>query len=107
MRSRAPVFLVAAGLLLALLGATRAHAANDLGDPALAQAKAVFGEAEKQYALGRFEEALKHFERAFELKPLPEFLFNIGQCHRNLGHWERANFFFQGYLNRVPKARNR
>src|SRR6185503_12674691 len=36
--------------------------------------------------------------RAYELYPAPAFLFNIGQCHKNLKNYERAIFFFEGYL---------
>ena len=73
----------------------------------LAAAKESFDQAEKSYALGKFGDALRQYERAFDLKPLPAFLFNIGQCHRNLGNWERASFFYNGYLSRDPKAKNR
>jgi len=100
---------VQVALMVAVLGAAppplRAEDSPAAVTP-LDDAKAVFAEAEKAYGLGRFEEALRGFERAYELLPLPGFLFNIGQCHRNLGNWERASFFYQGYLSRQPKAAN-
>jgi hypothetical protein len=34
-------------------------------------------------------------------------LFNIGQCYRELGNYERASFFLRGYLHEIPKAKNR
>src|SRR4051812_24080106 len=88
-------------LLLLLAPAARANDAD------LDKAKEIYGQAEKEYQLGRFDDALKLYQQAFEAKPLPGFLFNIGQCHRNLGNWERASFFYQGYLAREPKAKNR
>jgi tetratricopeptide (TPR) repeat protein len=76
-------------------------------DPALAEAKALFGEAQGLYDLGRFDEALEVYSRAYEVKPLPAFLFNIAQCHRNLENWERAVFFFRRFLEAKPDTPNR
>ena len=69
-------------------------------------AKHAFEQAEVHYKLGRFAQALSGYSRAYELAPLPGFLFNIGQCHRQLGHHERAVFFFRGYLREKPRAKN-
>lgn len=76
-------------------------------DPATQKAHELFEHAEALYALTRYDEALAEYERAFETKPLPGFLFNIGQCHRNLGHWSKAAHFYREYLDRDPEARNR
>jgi len=46
-------------------------------------------------------------QQAFEEYPLPEFLFNIGQCHRNLGSYDQAIFSFRKYLRLKPDAENR
>ena len=89
------------------LVAGRAGAQTPASDPATEQARVAYGEAEKAFALGHFEDALKGYERAYELKPLPAFLYNIGQCQKHLGHWERASYFFQGYLARETKVKNR
>jgi tetratricopeptide (TPR) repeat protein len=66
------------------------------------EAKAHFEEAEKNYRLGRFDEALSGYSRAYELMAAPDFLFNIGQCHRNLGDLEKAVFYFEQYVRDVP-----
>ncbi|MCB9559468.1 MAG: tetratricopeptide repeat protein [Kofleriaceae bacterium] len=66
-----------------------------------------YQQGEKLFALGRFDEALVAYEAAFEAKPLPGFLFNIGQCHRNLGDLESAIFSFRKYLKLDPDADNR
>ena len=60
-----------------------------------------------EYDTGKFEQSLKDAVDAFELDPLPAFLYNIAQCHRALHHWEKAEFFYHRYLAHVPKARNR
>lgn len=49
------------------------------------------------YDLGRFPEALEKFSEAYRLDPRPAFLFNIAQCHRHLGQWEKAAFFYRRY----------
>lgn len=81
-----------------------------LGGDALAntkKAKAAFKKGQLHYKLGRFPEALEEFSKAYEHQPLAAFLFNIGQCHRQLGNHERAVFFFEGYLRESPEAKNR
>jgi tetratricopeptide (TPR) repeat protein len=95
--------------LLAVLLATLAAAPPALagGDDADKRARAHFRRAETHFAVGRFKEALAEYEQAFEARPLPGFLFNIGQCHRNLGHLEEAIFSFKKYLRLKPDAKDR
>jgi tetratricopeptide (TPR) repeat protein len=71
------------------------------------EARKHFDEGERHFRLGRFADALAAYSRAYEVAPLPGFLFNIGQCHRMLGNHERAVFFYQGYLREKPDAKNR
>jgi tetratricopeptide (TPR) repeat protein len=59
------------------------------------------------YDLKDFEKALREAEQAYRLYPLAQILYNIGQCHRALQHWERAAFFYQRYLTKLPDAPNR
>jgi len=70
------------------------------------RAKALFDRAEKAYYLGRFREALALYSKAYDTLPLPGFLFNIGQCHRMLKQYEKAIFFYKGYLQ-ASDASNR
>jgi tetratricopeptide (TPR) repeat protein len=72
-----------------------------------AKAKELFGQAEVHYAVGRFEEALKDYSKAYELARLPGFLFNIGQCYRELKDYDRAALFYESYLREKPDAKNR
>ena len=57
-----------------------------------------FQRAEKFFEVGRFKKALEHYRRAYELYRAPALLFNMGQCHRNLGDKEKALFFYKRYL---------
>jgi tetratricopeptide (TPR) repeat protein len=106
-------------LLLSLamaLAATPAVAGPDARPPdarpdatpeTIAEARRIHDGATASYKLGKFEEALTGYSAAYQLYPAPAFLFNIAQCHFQLKQWERAEFFFGGYLREVPNAPNR
>ena len=66
--------------LLLLAWAPQAHAV----DAQLEEARQAFEQAEKSYALGKFDDALKLYEHAYDLKPLPGFLF-IGATFPSVG----------------------
>ena len=76
-------------------------------DAAMRSAKRHYERGQKLFALQKFEEALDQFQKAFDAKPIPDFLFNIGQCHRNLGDYDAAIFSFKRYLKLDPEASNR
>lgn len=70
-------------------------------------ARTLFADGQKAYDLGEFDRALTLYSDAYKLKPLPGFLFNIGQCHKQLGNFERAAFFFGRFVdNSKPEAAN-
>jgi tetratricopeptide (TPR) repeat protein len=97
------VLLAAGGAALPLLAtATPAIAADPRED-----AKALSKRAGTAFKVARFQEALDLYTQAYERFPAPALLFNLGQCNKNLGHYERALFFFQGYLRDKPDAANR
>jgi tetratricopeptide (TPR) repeat protein len=89
---------------LAVVAAHSPAAAAVAGDR---PGRALFEQAETKFNLGRFEEALADYQAAYEVEPLPAFLFNIAQCHRNLGDYERAKFFFRRYTTLDPRSPNR
>ena len=108
--SRLVAWLLCLAAVLATPGAAPPYARaqkHEGQDSSTRLAKQHFYRGEKLFALGRFDDALAEYEAAFEAKPLPEFLFNIGQCHRNLGSYEKAIFSFRLYLSKQPEARNR
>ena len=98
---------LAVSLILAVTVAAPGTRTAHAEDAATKQAKEHFFKGEKLFALGRFEAARDEYEAAFEAKPLPEFLYNIGQCHRNLGDYESAIFSFRKYIKLKPDANNR
>lgn len=94
-RSMLPL-LVAVALAVSPLSARAASA--DAGSQVESQARAKFSEGNLSYDLGEFQKALDAYSEAYRLMPLPGFLFNIAQCHRQLGRPERAGFFYRRYL---------
>jgi tetratricopeptide (TPR) repeat protein len=76
-------------------------------DPATRAARRHYERGEKLFALGKFDEALEEYQTAFDAKPLPGFLYNIGQCYRNLADYDQAIFSFKKYLKLEPEASNK
>jgi len=94
-------------LLLAMIAVALAAHSAAADDPATRDARRHFERGEKLYALTRFSEALDEYQKAFDAKPIPDFLFNIGQCYRNLGDYDSAIFSYRKYLTLAPDAPNR
>jgi tetratricopeptide (TPR) repeat protein len=84
-----------------------------IGLPSYAQSKGAkaadshYKLGKKAYTLGHFPEAIEEFEKAYDLKPEPVFLFNIAQSHRQNGNLQRAIFFYRRYLEADPGAKDR
>jgi tetratricopeptide (TPR) repeat protein len=97
-----PLIRLAVTLAVTLLFVASAHS-----DPAERTAKRHFDRGQKLFALGKFDEALDEYQQAYDAKPIPDFLFNIGQCHRNLNNFDAAIFSFKKYLKLAPDAENR
>ena len=97
------LFLVLMVCLAVAVPARTAYA----DDPATRAARRHLERGEKLFALGKFDEALEEYQTAFDAKPLPAFLYNIGQCYRNLGDLDQAIFSFKKYLKLEPDAENR
>ncbi len=71
------------------------------------KARALFKDGQTAYDVGEFKHALDLYADAYKLKPLPGFLFNIAQCHRQLGDFKMAAFFFSRFIDTSkPEASN-
>jgi tetratricopeptide (TPR) repeat protein len=102
MTSSLPRTLLAVCLLL--FAFARAAYAED---PSERAAKRHYDRGQKLYNLQKFEQALEHYQKAFDAQPLPGFLFNIAQCQRNLGDYDAAIFSFKRYLKLDPETEKR
>ena len=94
-------------LLVVVCFAVAAPSVARADDPATRAARRHYERGEKLFALGKFDEALDEYQTAFDAKPLPGFLYNIGQCYRNLADYDQAIFSFKKYLKLQPDAENK
>src|ERR1700747_869924 len=104
---RASTLVCLLGLSLAAVRVAQGQPAEPAPDSSEQVAREHFRQAEIDFTLGKFEDALHGYQAAYEAKPLTAFLFNIAQCYRNLGDYERARFFYKGYLTLEPKTPHR
>src|ERR1043166_7119326 len=56
-----------------------------------------FNKGNTAYNLGKFDEAVEHFKKAYEAQPLPEFLYNIAQSYRQAGNCKQALYFYKRF----------
>ena len=100
-------------LLAAPLGVARAQdapaAAGEAAppEPNDAVAKGLFQAGAAAFEAGQFDEALRHFQAAYDRSPRPKLLFNIGQAADRLRKDEIALDAFLRYLAEVPEAEGR
>jgi tetratricopeptide (TPR) repeat protein len=64
----------------------------------LAAAKAHFKQGKAYYEAGAYGDAVKAYEKAYALVPLPKLLFNIGQAYRMQRDKPKAVTAYQRYL---------
>jgi len=91
---------VIAALVLASPPASAEDSAEQL-------AREQFQRGKRLFVLQEYRKALDAFRKARQLQALPEMLFMIGQCHRNLGSHVEAIRAYQGYLAGKPDAEDR
>ncbi len=92
-----PLRLLPLALAALVAWGAQAQPADDL-EAARASAR----KGQSLYELARYPEALEAFEAAYQKKPVPALLFNIAQCHRQLGHLEQAARVYRSYLRSDP-----
>src|SRR5438874_8472537 len=80
-------------------------------EPALAvdksKARDLYRRGTQHYNLAEYDKALDAFKEAYRNFEDPIFLFNIGQCERQLGHKEEAVRLYRSYLRNAPEAPNK
>jgi tetratricopeptide (TPR) repeat protein len=59
------------------------------------------------YQLGRYQEAIAEYRRAYELRADPLFLFQIAESYRQFGASEQALFYYDRYLAGAPEGPDR
>lgn len=88
-----------AALLVVLMAlASVAHA-----DPRK-EAKAHFAQGKAYHDAGAYDDAIKEYDVAYKLAPLPPILFNIAQCYRLKGDKKDALDYYQRYVTAQPEG---
>ena len=94
----------------ALIAAVVCVLAFALARPAIAgdeAASAHYKKGRSLYNISEYRAALDEFKAAYVEHEDPAFLYNIAQCHRQLGNYPEAITFYKRFLNESPKAPNR
>jgi tetratricopeptide (TPR) repeat protein len=65
-------------------------------------AKAHFDQGRAYYEAGAYDDAIREYEAAFQLVPLPELQFNIGQAWRLKGDKQKAIAAYARYVDLLP-----
>jgi len=97
---------VLVGVLL-FLGANLGPSSPATAQDDVEAAKAHFHRGTRLYDVGEYRQALEEYKVAHLAKPDPAFLYNIAQCHRQLGDLEQAVTMFKRFLTASPNAVNR
>ena len=77
---------------------------KDISDVDEELARRHFSAGLQNYTAHRYAEAIREFEAARKLKPLPAFDYNIGRCHDLSEHWKEAAEAYERYLAASPNA---
>jgi tetratricopeptide (TPR) repeat protein len=85
-----------------LVVACACRAAGAAEDP-----KKLFETATAEFNLGHYEKAAGMYEEIYKTTLEPVLLYNIAQAHRLGGDFDKAVFFYKGYLRAQPQAKNR
>jgi tetratricopeptide (TPR) repeat protein len=92
-------------LLVAALGlAAFTHAGETRADDGKQEAKEHFSKGKKLFDEGRYAEAAREFNAAYNLAPHPLVLFNIAACHEKSGDIPAAVVAYRRYVAEAEDA---
>jgi hypothetical protein len=69
--------------------------------------KQLYERATRAYDVGKYNEAIEEYQKAYEIGGDPPMLYNIAQAYRLNDQPTEALRFYRRYLQRAPNARNR
>jgi tetratricopeptide (TPR) repeat protein len=103
--NRVKVMNVRSSFLIVALSCLLANSAFADPTPAdLKKAEEVFTESERLYKTGDYQKALEGYKQAYFLTELPDFLYNMAQCQRQLKNYTSALDLYKNYLREVPNS---
>lgn len=86
--------------------APKAPAAD--GTPAIdAEVTEHVAQGHRLYLLGRYQEAIGEYRRAYELRADPQFLLDTAEAYRQLGASAQALFYYDRFLAAAPNSPSR
>ncbi|MBV8757795.1 MAG: tetratricopeptide repeat protein [Deltaproteobacteria bacterium] len=86
-------------LISVIAGVCLAGGLASAQQPSTRAAEDEFNKGNTAYNLGKWDEAIDHFTKAYEALPQPEFLYNIAQAHRQAGNCKQATYFYKRFLS--------
>src|SRR5450432_2708858 len=96
--------VMAVVLLSALSQAARAA---ELTPAQKLEMKQLYERATRAYDVGKYNEAIEEYQKAYEIGGDPPMLYNIAQAYRLNDQPGEAVRFYRRYLQRAPNARNK
>ena len=99
------VVVVAVGVVIGL--EQRAARAMQLSPQQKLEMKSHYEKATRAYDVGKYQEAIEEYQKAYEIGGDPPMLYNIAQAYRLNDQPGEAVRFYRRYLQRSPNARNR
>jgi tetratricopeptide (TPR) repeat protein len=91
------------GFLIAALSVVLLHTAHAApSESAKQKARSHFRQGKAYQDAGAYDDAVREYEAAYKLAPLPQLLFNIGQAQRLKGDKQKALEAYQRFLAAAP-----
>lgn len=84
-----------------------AHGFAHAQDAATQEAKRHFDIGQSLYLKGKFMDAAKEFEKAYQAKPFAAFLFNGAVCHEKNKNFAKALELYRKFLAEAPTSTDR
>lgn len=88
-------------IVLAILFGANAFADDPLAKPKDAAARERLAQGNKHYHVHELEQAIADYKAGALLEDAPVFLYNLGQCYRQLGNYQEAIWHYERFLARV------
>jgi hypothetical protein len=90
-----------------VFGTGSAARAAELTPQQKLEMKQLYERATRAYDVGKYNEAIEEYQKAYEIGGDPPMLYNIAQAYRLNDQPGEALRFYRRYLQRAPGARNR
>ena len=87
--------------VMGLLTADSAFADDPLGKPKDTAAREHLSQGNRLYRLREFEKAIEEYKAGALREDANVFLYNLGQCYRQLGKYEEAIWHYERFVSRA------